>query len=106
MQNAPKLLQLNGHTTLGKSNALALKINSQSQGLLNTLGANIGYCYLVKVSNTAKVHLGLGLGWSQATLNAQKANVIQANDVTLNNNNSQIANGFDSEFGAIYFDCL
>jgi type IX secretion system PorP/SprF family membrane protein len=99
LQNAPKLLQLNAHTALGKSNALALRVNSQTQGLLNTLGATLGYSYRIKISETAKVHLGLGIGWTQAAFNAQNANVIQANDVTLNTNSRQAANGFDSEFG-------
>ena len=73
LKEAPKLLQLNAHTALGKSNALALKVNSQTQGLLNNLGATIGYSYRFKVSETAKVHLGLGIGWTQSSLNAQNA---------------------------------
>lgn len=102
MQNTPKLLQLNAHTALGKSNALALRVNSQTQGLLNTLGATIGYAYRIKVSETAKVHLGLGIGFTQAALLAQKAIVIDGNDAALNNSTRQTANGFDSEFGAMF----
>ena len=102
LKNAPKLLQLNAHAALGKSNALALKVNSQTQGLLNNFGLMLGYSYRIKVSETAKVHLGLGAGWTQASLNAQNAIVIQENDATLNNNNRQKANGFDSEFGAMF----
>ncbi len=102
IKDAPKLLQLNAHTALGKSNALALRVNSQTQGLLNTLGATLGYSYRIKVNENAKVHLGIGVGWTQAALNAQNANVIQANDVTLNNSSRQTANGFDSEFGVMY----
>lgn len=101
LKEAPKLIQLNAHAALGKSNALALKVNSQTQGILNTLQATLGYAYRFKVSEKAKVHLGLGIGWTQAALNAQKAVVIDANDVTLSNNSKQTANGFDSEFGAM-----
>lgn len=102
LQNAPKLLQLNAHTALGKSNAIALKVNSQTQGLLNTLGATLGYSYRIKVSETAKVHLGIGVGWTQAALNAQKTLVVDGNDNTLNNSSKQTANGFDSEFGIMF----
>lgn len=101
MKDAPKLLQLNAHTALGRSNALALKVNSQTQGILNTLQATLGYAYRFKVSKTANIHLGLGIGWTQAALNSQKAIVIDGNDLSLNNNNRQTANGFDSEFGAM-----
>lgn len=101
LKEAPKLLQLNAHAALGKSNALALKVNSQTQGILNTLQATIGYSYRFRITEKAKVHLGIGIGWTQAALNSQKAVVIDANDVTLNNNNRQTANGFDSEFGAM-----
>jgi type IX secretion system PorP/SprF family membrane protein len=101
MKDAPKSLQLNVQSSLGKSNALALRVNSQTQGLLNTLGATVGYSYRFRVSQNAKMHLGIGIGWTQAALNAQKAIVVDANDVNLNNNNRQTANGFDSEFGAM-----
>ncbi len=101
MKESPKVLQLNAHSALGKSNALALRVNSQTQGLLNTLQATLGYAYRFRISETAKVHLGIGVGWTQAALNAQKAVVMDANDVTLNNSNRQTANGFDSEFGAM-----
>jgi type IX secretion system PorP/SprF family membrane protein len=101
MKETPKLIQLNAHTALGKSNALALRVNSQTQGLLNTMQATLGYAYRFRISETAKVHLGIGVGWTQAALNAQKAVVMDANDATLNNGNRQTANGFDSEFGAM-----
>lgn len=101
MKETPRLMQLNAHTALGKSNALALKVNSQNQGLLNTMQATLGYAYRFRVSETAKVHLGLGLGWTQASLQAQRAVVIDANDATLNNGNRQTANGFDTELGAM-----
>lgn len=101
LKESPKLLQLNAHTALGKSNALGLRLNSQTQGLLNTMQATLGYSYRFKISKAAKMHLGIGVGWTQAALNAQKATVIDANDATLNNNSRQTANGFDSEFGAM-----
>jgi type IX secretion system PorP/SprF family membrane protein len=99
LQNSPKLLQLNAHTALGQNHALALKVNSQTQGLLNTLGAMLGYSYRIKLNENSKLHIGLGLGWTQTALNAQKAVVIDANDGALNNNSKQTANGFDSELG-------
>lgn len=101
MKETPKVIQLNAHSALGKSNALALRVNSQTMGLLNTLQATLGYAYRFRISETAKVHLGIGVGWTQAALNAQKAVVMDANDATLNNSNRQTANGFDSEFGAM-----
>ena len=101
MKDAPKALQLNVQSALGKSNALALRVNSQTQGLLNTLGATVGYSYRFRISQNAKMHFGLGIGWTQASLNSQKAIVVDANDVNLNNNTRQTANGFDSEFGAM-----
>ncbi len=102
LKEAPRVFQVNAHTALGKSNGLGLRINSQNQGILNVLGATFGYSYRIKVSETAKVHLGLGVGLSQAALNSQRATVIDVNDVTLNNNAKQTAFGFDSEFGAMY----
>lgn len=102
MKETPKVIQLNAHTALGKSNGLGIRVNSQNMGLLNNLGVTAGYSYRFGVSRDAKVHLGIGVGWSQAAINAQRANVIDVNDVTLSNNNRQTANGFDSEFGAMY----
>lgn len=101
LKESPKLIQLNAHTALGKSNALGLRVNSLSFGLLNTLQATLGYSYRFRIGEKAKMHLGVGVGWSQAALNGQKATVIDANDITLNNNSRQTANGFDSEFGAM-----
>ncbi len=101
IKDAPKLLQLNAHTTLGKSSALALKVGQQTQGLLSNLAATIGYSYRVRLNETTKLHLGLGIGWAQSAFNAQKAIVINTNDVTLNNNSRQTTNGFDSEFGVM-----
>jgi type IX secretion system PorP/SprF family membrane protein len=102
LQNAPKLLQLNAHTVLSKSNALGLRISSQSQGLLNTLGATFGYSYRFHLNKTDKVHLGLGIGLTQASLLAQKAIVIDGNDAAVNTNSRQNATGFDTEFGALF----
>lgn len=102
MKDAPKMFQLNAHTALGKSNALGVRLISQQQGLLNTTQATVGYAYRFKVSETADMHLGLGIGWTQNVLNAQKAVVIDASDVTLSSAGKQKANGFDSEVGAMY----
>ena len=104
MKEAPKALQLNAQSAFGKYNALALRVNSQTQGLLTILGSTFGYSYRFKVSETAKVHFGLGIGFTQASLNSQNAIVIDLNDVNLNNNIKQTANGFDSEFGAMFID--
>ncbi|MES2132738.1 MAG: PorP/SprF family type IX secretion system membrane protein [Bacteroidota bacterium] len=100
MKESPKVLQLNAHTALGKSNGLALRVNSQTQGLLNTMQATIGYAYRFSINQTTRIHLGIGVGWSQAALNSQKAVVMDANDASLSTNR-QTANGFDSEFGAM-----
>lgn len=102
MKEAPRLLQLNAHTAIGKSTGLGLRILSQQQGLLNSTQATIGYAYRFKLNATADMHLGLGLGWVQNTFNAPKAIVIDANDATLGTGSKQKANGFDSEFGAMY----
>jgi type IX secretion system PorP/SprF family membrane protein len=102
VKDAPKMFQLNAHSTLGKSNGLGLRVSSQSYGILNLLGATAGYSYRVKLSETNKLHLGIGIGFSQSTLNGSKATVIDAGDVSLNNGDKQTANGFDSEFGAMF----
>ncbi len=102
LKDAPKVFQVNAHTPLGKSHGLGLRMDSQSYGILNILGATIGYSYKVKLNETNKLHFGVGAGFSQATLNGAKATVIDMSDVTLNNNNKQTANGFDSEFGAMF----
>lgn len=101
MKQAPVFFQLNAHTALGKSNGIGLKVLSQQIGLLNNTQASFGYAYRFSVSKTADIHLGLGIGWTQSVFNAQKATVIDANDVTLAAG-KQKANGFDSEFGAMY----
>jgi type IX secretion system PorP/SprF family membrane protein len=101
VNDAPKLLQLNAHMALSNNHALALRVNSQSQGLLNNLGAVVGYSFRIRVSQTAKLHLGLGFGATQTAFNAQRAVVIDGNDASLNNNNRQAANGFDSELGVM-----
>lgn len=103
MKETPKVFQVNAHTALGKSTGLGLRINSQRMGLLNNLAATAGYSYRFKIKESIKVHLGVGIGWSQATMNANKAVVIDQQDVTLSSNNRQTANGFDSEFGAMVF---
>jgi len=101
MKDAPTFIQVNAHTAIGKSNGMGLRVISQQMGLLNNTQATLGYAYRFKVSSTANVHLGLGIGWTQSVFNAQKATVIDANDATLGNG-KQKANGFDSEFGAMY----
>lgn len=101
MKNAPVFFQLNAHTALGKSNGIGLRLVSQQIGLLNNTQATFGYAYRFSVSKTADVHLGIGLGWTQSVFNAQKATVLDANDATLVAG-KQKANGFDSEFGAMY----
>ena len=95
LKEAPKAYQVNAHTALNKSNAVALRVNSQSMGLLNNSGITLGYSYRFMVSRDARIHLGIGAGWSQAAINTQKAIVTDvAKDVTLNNYSRQAANGF------------
>jgi type IX secretion system PorP/SprF family membrane protein len=101
LKEAPSLIQLNAHTALGKSNGVGLRINSQKMGLINNLAATAGYSYRFNVNPGTKVHLGIGIGWSQASLLSQNAVVLDDDDLTLNNKTIQTANGFDSEFGAM-----
>lgn len=102
MKDAPKTFQVNAHTAIGKSNGLGLRVISQQSGLLNQTQATLGYAYRFKLSATADMHFGLGLGWTQNVLNTQKAIVMDAKDVSLSTSGKQKANGFDSEFGAMY----
>ena len=101
LKEAPNLIQLNAHTALGKSNGVGLRINSQKMGLINNLSATAGYSYRFSINPTTKVHLGIGVGWSQAALQSQNAIILDDDDLTLNNKTVQTANGFDSEFGAM-----
>lgn len=103
MQETPKVFQMNAHSAFGNKNALGLRVNSQNMGLLNNLGVTVGYSRRITLKDSSKLHIGAGIGWSQVTLMSQKSIVIDDDDVTLNNNVSQKANGFDSEFGAMYF---
>ncbi len=103
MKEAPKVFQVNAHTALGKTTGIGLRINSQNIGLLNNLGVTAGYSYRFKLTDKIKVHLGIGIGWTQAAIKTQKANVIDVDDITLMGTNRQTANGFDSEFGAMVF---
>lgn len=103
MKETPKVFQVNAHTALGNSTGIGLRINSQRMGLLNNLSATAGYSYRFKIKENIKVHLGVGIGWSQATMNANRAVVIDQQDVTLSGSNRQTANGFDSEFGTMVF---
>lgn len=98
--NNPKSFQLNIKLLLGKNNGLAVRLNSQSQGLLNQMGAIIGYSYKVRFNKKTNLHLGLGIGLTQSTFNSQNAIVTSYSDVTLNNSSKQVALGFDSEVGA------
>jgi len=102
LKDSPKFFQVNAHTALGKSNGIGLRFVSQQVGLLNSTQAMLAYAYRFKVSSTADVHLGIGAGWTQSMLNAQRAVVIDANDASLGNATRQKANGFDNEFGAMY----
>ncbi len=104
MKNTPKTIQLNSQYTLNEKNKIALRINSQSQGLLNTSGVMVGYGYKFKVSRNMNIHLGLGVGWTHASINTGKAIVKDYDDLTLNNGTTQKSNGFDAEFGAMLID--
>ncbi len=101
-KDAPRLYQLNAHTGLGATSALGLKLLSQSSGLLNNLQATLGYVYRVKLTESSKLHFGLGAGFQQTAFKAPNAIVIDANDQTLGNGSTQRATGFDAEFGVMY----
>ena len=99
LKDAPKLYQLNAHTSFANNTGLALRLASQQAGLLNGLQVTAGYGYQVKIDQVSKVLFGIGVGFIQNTLNAQKTTVIDANDVTLSDAGKQRAIGFDSEIG-------
>jgi type IX secretion system PorP/SprF family membrane protein len=98
---APKSIQLNSQYKLDKKTKIALRVNSQTQGLLNTTSVLVGYGYKFKVSKSTNVHLGLGLGWTNASLKTGKAIVKDYDDLSLNNGTTQKSNGLDAEFGGM-----
>ena len=99
LKEAPKLYQLNAHTPLSRSTGAGIRFVSQQSGLLNGIQGTVGYGYRIKVNSKTKVLFGIGVGFIQNTLNAQKATVIDANDETLKEAGKQNATGFDSELG-------
>lgn len=99
LKDAPKLYQVNAHSPLGMNTGAAVRIASQQSGLLNGIQFTAGYGYQAKVNKKTKVLFGLGIGFLQNTLNAQKATVIDDNDATLSDAGKQRAMGFDSELG-------
>jgi len=101
MKKAPKAIQLNSQYNLDKKNKVALRVNSQTQGLLTASSVLVGYGYKFKVSTDMNVHLGLGLGWTNASVNTSRAIVKDYDDLSLNNGTTQRSNGFDTEFGAM-----
>lgn len=100
LKDSPLLYQLNAHTFMGKSTGVALRIASQSAGLLNSLQATAGYAYHFQVEKTT-VNFGIGLGFIQNTFNQKKAKVLDADDGALANASMQKAIGFDSEIGVM-----
>lgn len=98
LKDAPKLYQLNAHHSLGRSTGAGLRVASQQAGLFNTTQAMLGYGYRISVDQRSKVVFGIGVGLIQNMLNAQKAVVMDNNDVTITQGKQQ-ALGFDSELG-------
>lgn len=98
LKDATTLYQLNAHTSIGKSNGIALRMSSQQVGLFNALQATLGYAYQVKINRTNTLCFGLGVGFIQNNINGQKAVTLDAGDLTLATG-KQKATGFDSEIG-------
>lgn len=99
LKDAPKLYQLNAHHSLGRSTGIGIRAASQQAGLFNTTQALIGYGYRINVNQRSKVIFGIGVGFIQNMLNAQKATVLDNNDITISEGGKQKAMGFDSELG-------
>jgi len=102
LKESPKLIQLNAHKPLVKNTGIGVRLASQQSGLLNNLLAMVGFGYQAKIDDYSKILFGIGIGFMQNTLNASKATVIDANDITLKNGEQQTAMGFDSEIGVQY----
>lgn len=102
VKETPRLYQLNAGMALGNSSGIGLKISQNTVGLLKFTGATLGYAYRAKLTDKAKLHLGIGAAWRQNTFNASKAIVSDNNDISLSNNQSNLrSNNFDCEAGAM-----
>lgn len=103
ISESPRLYQLNAGMALGSNNGVGMRIFQQSQGLLKITNVTGGYAYRLKLSETSKLHMGVGVSWSQNNFDGTKTNVIDKTDVTLNTNQSNLrSNNFDCEAGALY----
>lgn len=103
VNETPKLYQLNAGLALGKSSGLGLKVAQQSMGLLKTNNVTLGYAYRIKLNETSKLHLGLGLAWQQNQFASNKAVVLDGNDASLGTNQALYrSNNLDCEAGALY----
>lgn len=104
IKNSPKLYQVNARLPFEQNAGLGLRLSSQQAGLFNTLKATLGYGYQVKIDARSKVLLGLGVGFTQNTLNTAKATVMDDGDATIITDGKQNAMGIDVEFGAMYLN--
>lgn len=104
IKNSPKLYQVNARLPFERNAGLGLRLSSQQAGLLNILKATLGYGYNIKIDAQSKVLLGLGIGFTQNTLNTAKATVLDAGDGTIISDGKQNAMGIDIEFGAMYIN--
>lgn len=103
VKETPKLYQLNAAMALGKSNGIGIKVAQQSMGLLKVTNATFGYAYRAKLSETSKLHLGLGLAWQQNQFASNKAIVLDNSDASIGTNQELFrANNFDAEAGALF----
>ncbi len=103
VKETPKLYQLNVGISLQKNNGLGLKVAQQTMGLLKNTNATLGYTYRVKLNETSKLHFGVGLAWQQNNFVANKAIVLDNNDVSLVTDlSTQRINNFDSEAGLLF----
>ncbi len=100
VSNAPSLYQLNGFISLGKKNALGLKVYQNTIGLMAYSTITGAYSYRVKFNEKASLNLGLGVSYYQSRFNAQNAVVNQLDDPNLQNDGSALrSNNFDCEVG-------
>lgn len=103
INESPKLYQLNAGMALGSKNGVGLRVFQQSQGLLKVTNVTGGYAYRIKLSESSKLHFGIGASWSQNNFDAPKASVIDKSDVTLGTNQNNLRNNnFDCEAGALF----
>lgn len=104
VKDAPRTYQLNTSLSLGKNQALALKVYNNTTGLLAFRNITGGYVYKLKLNDENNVYLGIGASYMQVSFMASRAIVHQPDDVNLQGDGDTFrANNFDSETGATWY---